>query len=1486
MTAKEEKMTAKNAELGNRGFVDELVAEVRKGFGLAPFLGSGCSSSSGILMGQQFSEYLAWTVFLCVAQSEDLKMVRRSRRWNLRTQGWPEPAEPNEMRTTRRWARREFQQIARNCEFTVWCEQGSGIKIRLPLCKTRAFMLGGLAALHGVPRLPSILREHQGAGSWLSDAQSFKQLQEAVQKGLPHGGLPRAGLSPTSEDAIIERAIRSLFDWRATLQFIASLELDPPDHIVVRPRPDPTLIDEFSAHITRGRRPNLVHTMLGHLRQAARLRTIFTTNFDTLIEDAFAEQHRRIDVISVGRRGRLPSPNIVHGRDTVIKLHGTLSETRADFSLEEPPKPEDCRSFFHCLRGRGPLVREHGFVPAQLLVAGYSGSDPRCVQLIKYVLDHDRDAKVFWVCHSIEDQERLRRLFSEQSYSNQRQLISTVTERFDLLLYEFHQRLCLCLPPGGAAYPLNHSVPPEPNPLARPESIPGVNELLDALGAPADPESPADQIGAEIAPPQRAQGKGKQESPASFHAVIVDGTADVLPAMSAAYHSGRLRGYDKVWLELEDFRNTESVAHELFQTMAIRRGIFRLGHVELCPRPTRQEPIGSWHQHLTTLQRALGIDPKRWLIVLYGRNGAGTCSGWMESEWATAGWHPDEWTSWQKFLSALRENGFRLLYAPYTPGVAECDRQLEGSVAEAVAQELARSAPNDQEEEGRKHAFGSDEFDSMCTQHQPAGHRASWDDWSRVTLDQGGDPKSEFRRRLDAVAQATRADGEDARPGTWRMEAIYAASLFRQSRHPTAWLSEGVIRALRPFNTSGLDNDLERHATLLKWHAELSSNATLFYYKPGGFTWTYQTVRLGIRKLVEELAISSQRSSGRGDASDRFDDTLEDCAPRAHFFIGDWYLRAFHASGHATSLMEAAHHFYQCARYADLAKNSKSAAFKRYWWLMGTYELIRALRCGQSSLASWFGRGQIQEWFGRTARNKVIAALGTPKLEWKKPVISMLEAELLCLDGVDLADTVAWDPNNNDDLRYYESRRAVARSTFTRCSAAGPTDDQSIRLPDPDHPEFGWWNSSEHGILPSIKKLFDGTLEVLDHSSPSSAWSIGTPPEENERRMDPQAAAHELEQLVKCTQWLSTHAERQAYAHRVADPPAERERLLQHWARVTMFAAAAACAARRLAPGLEEFAARQQADALGYHGVALGRLDRFFEAHRRLNESQALLTLRCAPLDQLGVLDLRRAEVFVLEAQFANHLRSVLNEKHGAQAKLTKGQRMWVRAHLPEVQVEDDFDCRSNAHDLLRIVVARCDDAWRCLENAEDLMGGRTRSPDLWISLRVLRLHVFSVVPKSSDHATHRARFIHPVDLDVPHRLTRCVNDGIVAAPSDSYGKRRLLHHFISALRAHGSRENWMTFVAQARDAYEETPEEMWLEEAFGGKPKQFIRWLDEQGSVPSAAWHAKARSENPGRQFVEVLREHAAPQRKLGYLFQCHVKNMLSEIDAALGAL
>jgi hypothetical protein len=167
-------------------------------------------------------------------------------------------------------------------------------------------------------------------------------------------------------------------DWRALLSdIVVELKLDPnTDDLVAaaqyhvnehgsRGRLNQLLIDEF----TKGTHPTRNHQLLASLP----LDTIWTTNYDHLLEDAFRNEHKSVDVKHRQDQLAYTTP----GRDvTLFKMHGD-----ADSPSEAVLVKEDYETY-HQTRRLFSYRLQGDLVSRTFLFIGFSFTDPN----INYVL--------------------------------------------------------------------------------------------------------------------------------------------------------------------------------------------------------------------------------------------------------------------------------------------------------------------------------------------------------------------------------------------------------------------------------------------------------------------------------------------------------------------------------------------------------------------------------------------------------------------------------------------------------------------------------------------------------------------------------------------------------------------------------------------------------------------------------------------------------------------------------------------------------------------------------------------------------------------------------------------------------------------------------------------------------------------------------------------------------------------------------------------
>jgi hypothetical protein len=1463
-------------------FIEQLSVQIQNGYGLVPFIGSGCSADSGILMGEQFTDYLAWTVFLCVAapKKRPLGTAVPRTRWDLRRKGWPQPPTHENIQAARKWALGEFRRIAVDCGLEIDDNPQTNRIRGISQTSRRSSTPDSLVDLLHAPLVPPFLRDPDTRHTDVTEGHNLRRLHGLLRgTGVLQGGLVRPSISPTSEDAIVERAIRALYDWRATLHFLAELDLsdEPDDEQPLSLREaDQTVIDGFNVHITRGKRPNLIHIMLGHLRRPTRMRLILTTNFDTLIEDAFADQHQRLDAISVSVKGGLPDPDIVHSRDTVVKLHGSLSETRADFSLDELPSLTDRQRFFAYVRGGPPDRKEERFIPGHLLVAGYSGSDARCVQLMKFVLDSDPGAMIFWVCQNQRDRDRVSALFPEDDYEGR--LLATTVERTDLMLLELYQRLCFCLPPGGTVYQLNHNVPPGIS--FRPDSQEGelpMNEAAEAVAKPLTAQLAVDGIRALVA---------------------VDGPSGVMRSMQAAFESiSRRHSLQKVWLELEDYGDTGSVAHALFQFIALQRGQLRLNHAQLSSIALKPPSVNggnpkalylalrkNWETHIERLCTHLNVEPRRWLVALYGRNGPGGCCGWDENDF----WKQSEYGDragkvgvFTAFLDAMVRKGFTVIYAPYTAFVRDHDARCRDDIKRVLAEyngspEMARIAAATTDEhfkvpdavvarEDLEHWLKSSKGDVTGSMDVAAAIPLHWVDLSRHLQASRRPGDSRYSETMKAVLRMgltlEPGPGNDTDPrgleqASARYNVIYASSLFRQSRHYSAFLSEAVFRCPASFNAYGFDNDLMRQRRLEQWLVTFNRFPEVFFRKPGGFAWMYRDVRMGLRCISEAVSafVGRRRTTGNGSSgSEGIAAAAEERAPssrllpcrelrsRTHFWIGDWYLRAYQTSTYAGTLVEAMYHFYQAilhSRHAKPAGTEDPIEYRMHLWRTSLGQLVRTLRMSVSSMRFWLSPDQTLRYFGEKHVEEIVRQVNqarpdrTPRANYDRvpdnQVLRLLKNEL-----AQLKERVRPEQSSGHRPRFqtYLSLHGISGSL--------PGDDikRAEKVPDIDVPGDRWWRT--YVMRPVVKDIFKKTE---GHVVRRQIAAI----ERKHLKPDPAEAVADIQELLEWADLVMRRTKRAELAlcpqpvdpGRAADSNNDGEKyrrvflpmsIRRQWVRACVLARCGLDASQWLFPGLEHFVARQTSKALAIYGISLAHLHRFHEAHRRFNHAQTLVADgfgRSEGMLQCGILDLRRAEAYLIEAAVARDAIDMLRhafrtdqdwaerkvsdvttilgkglsaafakiellvdtKESGRTSDAGKALWLWLEPYVEAFKRDKRTSNGTLGNALRRLSLARADDAWGCLERAAWLFGGRTTSPGWWGRLRALQLGAYAATqnlapPGSRDPTPRTLRpLCQRVRHDGPTFLRTLWEEGKAAAPDDLHNRLRGLDYYTQAL--------------------------------------------------------------------------------------------------------
>ncbi|MFO0202892.1 MAG: hypothetical protein ACK528_07135, partial [Alphaproteobacteria bacterium] len=233
----------------------------------------------------EFTNYLAFTMYLVLCDPKNRKPTHGegiSERWNLMLQGWPPLPSRPEVNSAKIWIKKEFDRLCKEFKLRSSYDDKQQIQALVPEADTQ---INDVAIALTQPPIPMILR------SWLAKVEQdrLRQLRRILKS---EGRQDKEFSSPhwkrshqSFHDVIVESGVRALSDWRETLEFLSRVVIG--EHGLRMGDPNPSIIDDFNSTITRDKRPNLGHKMLAHLSEPLRISTLLTTNFDTLMEEAY-----------------------------------------------------------------------------------------------------------------------------------------------------------------------------------------------------------------------------------------------------------------------------------------------------------------------------------------------------------------------------------------------------------------------------------------------------------------------------------------------------------------------------------------------------------------------------------------------------------------------------------------------------------------------------------------------------------------------------------------------------------------------------------------------------------------------------------------------------------------------------------------------------------------------------------------------------------------------------------------------------------------------------------------------------------------------------------------------------------------------------------------------------------------------------------------------------------------------------------------------
>ncbi len=446
------------------------------------------------------------------------------------------------------------------------------------------------------------------SGKWDPQTQSWPPLERAFKSTCEHQQTQERITQVLASDLDLQcAAIGALSDWRETLRFLSRLRRNPSHGFRLGP-PSDLVADAAFSRLVSETKPGLPHQMLVHLADGLRIRTILTTNFDALIEDAFESHEMPVSTFIVHRTAGLPPASLVEAQRAVVKLHGGRFGLRADYSLDERPTEKDQQAFsdyFSSLHTTD--AAKHIFV------LGVSGQDLRTIQLIHRALQDNERMQVFWACFLDTESEQVEKAFrSVTPYFDRARLKITIQRETGLFLLQLYQRIFLSLPPPGAGFPALSKVPPYP--YQSDDRTQPFQTTLEQLHGHLE---------------SRTKSSTPLKDGETNFPIVVHGNRGISSVAAQVWQSLSAK-QECVWLELDTCSSMSNLFAVLIESIA-----FKLGAVSELP----VLPELKLETCISFLQDLLRRSPNRFVVFLNGRDGVGqnigiesNCDSWINKD--------------------------------------------------------------------------------------------------------------------------------------------------------------------------------------------------------------------------------------------------------------------------------------------------------------------------------------------------------------------------------------------------------------------------------------------------------------------------------------------------------------------------------------------------------------------------------------------------------------------------------------------------------------------------------------------------------------------------------------------------------------------------------------------------------------------------------------------------------------------------------------
>lgn len=280
--------------------------------------------------------------------------------------------------------------------------------------------------------LDAVLDDVNRVGSWeYKDlSKDIKKKLTVIEKNLVNPEA-KAALSAVRKRLEENRSRSAAFDivgdWRRLILTFTNFHSD--------------YADALFARFGSSRQPGQGHRFLAFLAQCLAVPTVFTFNFDSLIEQSLEAEGIRPRVFAMEHGAGLPHAQLVKDQLSLIKMHGSTHALLLDEQLDRPLRDGYLQRFIG-LTKKDPL----------LFVVGCSDGDRRLRDLVTYVVEQSSAdiPSVLWLHYESEVPRFLKELMENPRAPNK--ILTCQTNNPGATLQHLYSWLTNSTPAGQTPY--------------------------------------------------------------------------------------------------------------------------------------------------------------------------------------------------------------------------------------------------------------------------------------------------------------------------------------------------------------------------------------------------------------------------------------------------------------------------------------------------------------------------------------------------------------------------------------------------------------------------------------------------------------------------------------------------------------------------------------------------------------------------------------------------------------------------------------------------------------------------------------------------------------------------------------------------------------------------------------------------------------------------------------------------------------------------